>query len=197
MGSARPVRRFDAHRVFVLDGLPVAEATGAPHALSRPFRGPSQESRVVPPSPKARLAGRRYLSWAFLPYDTCLGTEDPISMAADPSATSWRVRGLATPIAPSTSVPTGARSAGASLGFTLQGVDPHHGGTPLGASALLTLLTSRPRPLAGAEEGARSPPRRCSRDGSSDSDPAKGRTELPSWVSPLQRSLPDRPGRRL
>jgi hypothetical protein len=40
----------------------------------------------------------------------------------DPSATACHVRGLATPIATSTTEPTGARGAGASMGFALQGV---------------------------------------------------------------------------
>jgi hypothetical protein len=91
----------------------------------------------------------------FLALRHTRGTADPISMTADPSAASWRVRGLATPFAPSTTVPTGARSAGAPLGFTLQGLAPHRGGTPFGASALLTFRASSPRPLARCEEGRR------------------------------------------
>jgi hypothetical protein len=43
-------------------------------------------------------------------------------MATDPSAAACRVRGLDTPCATSTTDPPGARSAGASLGFALQGV---------------------------------------------------------------------------
>jgi len=44
------------------------------------------------------------------------------SLAADPSATACRVRGLATPCATSTTDPPGVRNAGASLGFALQGL---------------------------------------------------------------------------
>jgi hypothetical protein len=43
-------------------------------------------------------------------------------MATVPTVTACHVRGLATPFATYTTGPTGARSAGASLGLTLQGV---------------------------------------------------------------------------
>jgi hypothetical protein len=60
-------------------------------------------------------------------------------MAPDPSAAACHVRGLATSFAASTTGPTGARSAGASLGFALQGVPLDARGAPLGVPALLTL----------------------------------------------------------
>jgi len=206
IGPGRSLVPPDPHGVSTPNGYssdrpPTAEAVGTPHTLSYPFRGPSQESCAVPPT-RPPLAGRTtarrtalpLLDFLALRHD--LGTADPMSTTADPSAVSWRVRGLATPIAPYTTVPTGARSAGAPIGFALQGLDPHRGGTPLGASALLTFRASCRRSLAGPERTT-SPARRCSRDGSLDSDPVKGRTEQPSWASPLQRSLPDRPGSRL
>jgi hypothetical protein len=43
-------------------------------------------------------------------------------VATAPTVAACRVRGLGTPFATSTAKPTGARSAGASLGLTLQGV---------------------------------------------------------------------------
>jgi hypothetical protein len=49
----------------------------------------------------------------------------------------------------------------------------------------------------GTEERARPPSGRCSRDGATGSDPVRDRTGLPSWASPLQRTLSDRPGSRL
>lgn len=51
-----------------------------------------------------------------------LGPADPLSLAVDPSTTACHVRGLSTSFAASTTDPPGARGAGASMGFALQGV---------------------------------------------------------------------------
>jgi hypothetical protein len=78
---------------------------------------------VAPPS----VAG-----WATRPADaaspglsyptTQSRTGGPAVVTANPFAAACHVRGLATSLAASTTDPPGARSAGASLGFTLQGV---------------------------------------------------------------------------
>jgi hypothetical protein len=89
-------------------------------------------------------------------------------MATDPSATACHVRGLATSFAASTTGPTGARSAGASMGFALQGFPLVAMGAPLGVPALLTLPSAAPprgsepkRPPSGPssrDESVPSPP---------------------------------------
>jgi hypothetical protein len=50
IGSVRPVRRFDAHRVHVLPGCTRPKPCAAPPALSRPFRGPSRQPRTGRPT---------------------------------------------------------------------------------------------------------------------------------------------------
>jgi len=69
-----------------------------------------------------RPVSRCSLSWAFLPYDTVSDQQTRLNKATDPSVAACHVRGLDTPIATSTTSPPGARSAGASMGLTLQGV---------------------------------------------------------------------------
>ena len=69
-----------------------------------------------------RPVSRCSLSWAFVPYDTISDRQTRLNKATDPSAAACHVRGLVTPLATSTTDPPGARSAGASMGLTLQGV---------------------------------------------------------------------------
>jgi hypothetical protein len=69
-----------------------------------------------------RPVSRCSLSWAFVPYDTISDRQTRLNEATDPSAAACHVRGLGTPFATSTTDPPGARSAGASMGLTLQGV---------------------------------------------------------------------------
>jgi hypothetical protein len=95
------------------------------------FRAPS-ETCPCSPAPQRHSAGllradgrpfpRCSLSWAFLPYDTVSDRRTRLNRATDPSVAACRVRGLGTPFATSTTDPPGARSAGASMGLTLQGV---------------------------------------------------------------------------
>jgi hypothetical protein len=107
----------------------------------------------------------------FLALRHTLGPADP-HMATDPSATACHVRGLATSFAASTTGPTGARSAGASMGFALQGVPLGARGAPLGALALLTLPATPP---PGGSGVGRPPSGPCSRDESVPSpSPQKG-----------------------
>ena len=93
-------------------------------------------------------------------------------MATAPTVTACHVRGLATPFATYTTRPTGARSAGASMGLTLQGVplvrewcssrspfppdvadrpEPPEGGRA-GAAAFRALFPRRVRAGVGAPE---------------------------------------------
>jgi hypothetical protein len=172
----------------------------APRALLLPFRDVSLQPRTAAPAPPVRRpwAGpdpQCCLSWAFVPYDTVPGRRTRC-MTTDPSAAACHVRGLATPFAASTTGPPGARSAGASMGFTLQGVLLGARGAPLGAPALLTLPTAPPPEGNGAGAGrlqglvpATNP--YCRRV------PERTRPSMPSWVSPLQSVLPIRPGHRL
>jgi hypothetical protein len=82
---------------------------------------PAPQRRADDPKVDERLVPRCCLSWGFVPYDTV--PDRRIRMkATDPSATACHVRGLGTSFAASTTGPPGARSAGASMGFTLQGV---------------------------------------------------------------------------
>jgi hypothetical protein len=110
------------------DRIPAAPHRGAASPIRRPG------GRLVPVM--LPLLGFRALRHT-------LGPADP-HMAADPSTAACHVRGLATSFAASTTGPTGARSAGASMGFALQGVPLGASGAPLGALALLTLPATPP-----------------------------------------------------
>jgi hypothetical protein len=81
----------------------------------------------------------------------------------DPSVVASHVRGLATPIATSTTGPPGARSAGASLGFALQGVPLVHERCPSRGPCPLD-VTDRPTTLRRECGRERPPPRLPSRD---------------------------------
>jgi hypothetical protein len=114
-----------APRAFRERAVPPAEAVGQP---SMNFRSSSELNHRDPapsrrPSPEGnvRLGRRRFLSWTFGTLRHNLRPADPHS-TADPSAAAYRVRGLVTPFATSTTGPPGANEcSGASLGFTLQG----------------------------------------------------------------------------
>jgi hypothetical protein len=144
-----------------------------PHDLARDAASPG----VMCPTTQSRTGGSAY-------------------MGVDPSTTACHVRGLATSFAASTTGPTGARGAGASMGFALQGFPLVARGTPLGALALLTLP---PTPPPKGVECARPPTGPRSRDESVlPPNPPKGkRPSMPSWASPLQSFPPIRPGDRL
>ena len=97
----------------------------APHALSCSFEDVSSQPRTAASCP--RPEGRRPTRPAMLPLLSFRalrhnpGPADPLAVVADPSATACHVRGLDTPFAASTTGPPGAQSAGASMGFALQG----------------------------------------------------------------------------
>lgn len=125
MGSVRPVRRFDALRGFVLGGVHPAEAGGSPPCAFAPLQRRACSARhhavARPPAEAgARPVTRCCLSWALAPYDTCRA-DGPASLTAGPPAAACHVRGFDPPRG-SHHRPSRRRSAGASLGFTLQGV---------------------------------------------------------------------------
>jgi hypothetical protein len=98
------------------------------------FRSPSEVHRSTPtPSrrPEGPHVGRCFLSWALVPYDTC-GTSDP--RFARLPASLRAASGVWVPPSrrPPSSLPT-PFGAGASMGFSLQGLLLATIGTPSGA----------------------------------------------------------------
>jgi hypothetical protein len=181
-------------------GLHTAAAVRGPPCAFVPL----QRSDPRNPAPSRRVAAEADTDLPddascpglFVPYDT-LSERWIRSMAADPSAAACHVRGLATPFAACTIGPTGARSAGASLGLPLQGVLLDAVGTPLGAPALLTLpgcaRSSRGRNGdRGRLQGLALASSSCCHRA-----PFGTRASMPSWGSPLQSFPPIRPGTRL
>jgi hypothetical protein len=161
------------------DQVPAAPHRGAASPIRRPGR---------------RLVPQCCLSWGFVPYDTFSDRRIRM-MAADPSATACHVRGLATSFAASTTGPTGARSAGASVGFALQGVPLGARGAPLGALALLTLPAT---PLPERSDVGRPPTGPRSRDESVLPPNSRKSPAVDAFLgfSPPERSLHP-PGRSL
>lgn len=201
----RPTRwRFDAPRVFVRRAVARDLAVACRPSLR--FRAPSETCHSSPAPQRRPTAGpegptRDPPRDAASPGVSCPTTQSRIggsaSMAADPSATACHVRGLATSFAASTTGPTGARSAGASLGLALQGVPLVAIGAPLGVPALLTLPPASPpegeQNRSGRLQGlvpATNPFRRH--------PPPEGRERppMPSWAFPLQSILLNHPGDR-
>jgi|GEM_PF-6050116 len=112
-------------------GLASDAALRATEAARRPclcFRPPSEASVAVPHGPAgpwASSSDHAPSPGLLRPYDTISGLWRVT--AAAPAATRDRVRGLATPCTVLTTFPPGARNAGASLGFFLQGFFPVRG----------------------------------------------------------------------
>jgi hypothetical protein len=132
---------------------PLAHDFAVVHRPSLRFPAPPETchsspapQRHRPPVPKDRRATRPAMLplLGFRALRHIPGLADPLSLAADPSATACHVRGLATSFAASTTSPPGARGAGASMGFALQGVPLAARGAPLGVPALLTLPSVPP-----------------------------------------------------
>lgn len=107
------------------------------------FRAPSEDSRSSPAPCRKAVRPADDASSPELSCPTTQSEDRGPDWTARPRAIPCHVRGLVTPIAASTTAPTGARSAGASMGFALQGLT-RTGGTPLGAPALLTFLRGVP-----------------------------------------------------
>jgi hypothetical protein len=116
-------------------------------------------------------------------------------MATAPTVAACHVRGLGTPFATYTTRPTGARSAGASMGLTLQGV-------PLvrewcsSRSPFPPDVAGRPNPPKGAKR-VRPPTGPCSRDESvlASSTPRREHTTVDAFLGfPPSESSPHPPG---
>jgi hypothetical protein len=203
IGFRPPRRRLYALRGFVRRAVAKTfRSQPALLALSRPFRDMPQQPRTAAspsagPKTDARLVPRCCLSWGFVPYDTVPDRRIRFPWAADPSAAACHVRGLATSFAASTTGPPGARGAGASMGFALQGVPLAARGAPLGVPALLT-LPSVPPPEGS--EPKRPPSGPCSRNESVLS-PSPSRRVDPTVDTFLSFSSPEHspqpPGRSL
>jgi hypothetical protein len=197
-GSVRPVRRFHARRGLILRPPPRPKSRVGPPALARPFRDVSRKPRTHRP------VGRRFRpglgAHATSPGLSCptthTGRAGSLMWTVSPLTARDRIRGLATPLTALPHASSRRRSAGASLGFSLQGVPLGAMGPPLGAPALLTLPAARSSLRRSARHDrlqglvpATSP---CRRPAAEAVGPS-----MPSWDSPLQSVLPIRPGRRL
>ena len=188
MGSLRPARRFDAQRAFADPDLPSRPKPdgGPPHAFALLER--SIAALPHRPADRSRLDGRCFLPWAFLPYDTC--------EAADPRfaglpALRRAACGVSLPPSrrPPPPLPTPC-GAGASIGFTLQGVHPAPIGTPLGAPCprgVARVLS--PRPLGSVRTRSTSG-RRSRRGFVLATAPLRARRVVPSWGSPFRAFTP-------
>jgi hypothetical protein len=159
------------------------------------FRSPSEVHRSTPaPSrgPEGPHVGRCFLSWALMPYDTS-GTTDP------------RFTGLPTPLRatsgvwvppsrlPPSSLPT-PFGAGASLGFSLQGVLLATIGTPSGAPCPLGVSrVDSPHPHGERADAAAFRASIPSRARSAIPDPEGSGAPMPSWVFTLQSVPSPRP----
>jgi hypothetical protein len=150
------------------------------------FRSPSEVHRSTPaPSrgPEGPHVGRCFLSWALLPYDTS-GATDPrfTGLPAPLRATS----GVWVPPSrlPPSSLPT-PFGAGASLGFTLQGLLLATIGTPFGAPSPRGFPASiRLAPMGSVRTRPRSGPRSRRRARSAVPGPEGPGAPMPSWASP-------------
>jgi hypothetical protein len=159
------------------------------------FRSPSEVHRSTPaPSrgPEGPHVGRCFLSWALVPYDTS-GTADPrfTGLPAPLRATS----GVWVPPSrlPPSFLPT-PFGAGASLGFTLQGLLLTTIGTPPGAPCPLGVSrVDSPHPHGERADAAAFRASIPSRARSAIPDPEGSGASMPSWVSTLQSIHSPRP----
>ena len=163
------------------------------------FRSPTEAHRNTPaPSRRSedRLAGRCFLSWAFVPYDTCRSGGPAFRGASGPAA--CRVRGLVTSIAASTTAPPDARRR-----RSVHGLPPSRPCSARRSASLSGALPSGrwPRRFASPPWGA------CGRGRlqglSPDAQPCVAGSlagpvaPLPSWGRSLQSVLPLRTGHPL
>jgi len=158
IGSARPVRRFHAPRGFGCRAVLATEvARRPPLRFCAPSEVHSRQPRIAPSHPPAAAGGSTWRTVLPLLGFPALRHVSNRWLRIDsmrlPAASACHVRGLATPFAAPTIGPTGARGAGASMGFSLQGFPLDAVGTPLGAPALVTLPSPPPR-----GESAHEPP---------------------------------------
>jgi hypothetical protein len=160
------------------------------------FCAPSEVHHRTPaPSRRSedRHVGPCFLSWAFLPFDTCRNG-GPVSRGASGPA-ACRVRGLGTSIATSTAIPPGAFRLRSVRGLSPSRPSPRADGCPSrDPCPPVVLRVDSPRPHG----------ERADASGFRASFPARARAALgspkgpeasmPSWVSPVQSLHPPRPG---
>ena len=159
------------------------------------FHSPSEVHRSTPAPSRGSEdphVGRCFLSWALLPYDTC-GTTDP-HFARLP--TSLRAAsGVWVPPSrrPPSPLPTPC-GAGASMGFTLQGLLLATIGTPSGAPCPPGVLrVDSPHPHGERADAAAFRASIPSRARSAIPSPEGPGAPMPSWVSSLQSVHSPRP----
>jgi hypothetical protein len=126
---------------------PSAEASGGPPWTSALLQSASPGTRAVPPGEPGSPDDASSPGLPS-PYDTAPGRGVRV-VAADPSAAAGPRAGFGYPLRGSYLRPCRRRSAGASMGFTLQGVPLVAIGTPLGAHALLPLPVDPTPPRRG------------------------------------------------
>lgn len=170
--GALPVRRSCAPRVFASVGC--RRSVGPAEAGPPSRRRPPWAWRPLPSRPRGpravRPAERRghRCPWSPPhendasspglrgPYDTVSGWRIRQSIGGPPPI-ACRVRGLATSFATCTTIPTGARGAGASMGFSLQGVPLVVIGASLEAPAFVTFAPLHVPPIKRAADGHAAP----------------------------------------
>jgi hypothetical protein len=140
-----------------------------------------------------RHVGRCFLSWTFLPFDTCRNGGPVFCRASSPTA--CRVRGFGTSIATSTTIPPGAFRRRSAHGLHPSRPSPRVDGFPSRdpcPRAVPPVDSPRPHGERADVSGFRAsfPPRARAAPGS----PKGPEASMPSWVSPVQSLLPPRLG---
>jgi hypothetical protein len=204
MGCTRPVRRFHALQALSSRAVPQPKLQAALHGLPLLFRARSPGPRAV--SPVARQVRRRFLSWTSRALRHSLRPADPF--AADGSLRRRVPRaGFDYPLRDLHHRSSRRdKRAGASMGFTLQGLPLVAIGTPLGAHCPPVVTPQRrasPEGCADCKAGFRAFfPQRVRAVAGTTNGP--GRRSLPgvspsracsrsTWRSLWSRRLPPRP----
>jgi hypothetical protein len=152
IGSTQPVRRSNRPSGIPRMHRPASRSCRAAlHGLALPCRVHHRDpapSRRPAPEGDDRHGRRRFLSWTFVALRHSLGPVDP-SSSADPSTGAYRVRGLATPCATSTTDPPDTFVSERPWASPFKAFSSIAIGAPLGALAFLAL----PAAPAPPEEG--------------------------------------------
>jgi len=168
-----------------------AEPTFAGRRPPLRFRSSSEVHRSTPaPSrePEGSLVGRCFLSWAFVPFDTCRGG-GPVAREASSSAAS-HVRGF-DPLRGVHHRPSRAFRRGASVGFTLQGVLLEAIGSSCEGPCLRGVgRVDSPRPHGERADAVAFKASIPLRARSAVPDPEGPGAPMPSWAFPLQSTHP-------